>query len=756
MKIIILGAGQVGSTAAQQLAREQANDVTVVDTRDDVLRELQDRLDISTVSGNAAHPATLLAAGSKGADLIVALTSSDEVNMIACQIAWTLFRTPTKIARIRSGDYYGRPELFGENAIPVDLAISPEQLVTEYVERLIRYPGALQVLEFAEGRVLLVGMRALKGGKLVGHQLQALRSHIPNREVRVAAIYRGGRSIHPEGDTTIEEHDEVFFVAARDDMRFMMKELSTEEASVRRVVIAGAGNIGFRLAQALEDRVQVKLIERNPERSRRAAETLRNTLVLTGNAADEDLLLEENIDDADAFVAVTNAEEANILSAMLAKKLGARRVMALINKPSYADLMENGPIDIAISPQTVTIGALLEHVRRGDVVRVHSLRRGAAEAMEAIVHTDGRSSPIAGKRIEEIDLPEGTQIGAVVRGSTVIMAHHDTVIEAEDHVILFLTDRRHVDDVGRLFQAGIARHELRDGAADPRADADDLQPDDAAADRRFLPLRRRPLAAVPCLGWSSSHRPGCCSGCRCATSRRELRLRDGFLIVAVFWIFLGLAGATPLLPERCPATFRSRMPCSRRCPASRRRARRSSSGSTSCRSPSSTTGSRSSGSAAWASSCSLSRSCRSSASAACRSTRRKRPGPMKDQKLTPRITQTAKALWAIYASLTIACALCFWLAGMNRFDAIGHAFSTRFDRRLLALRCEPRPFRQRGRSRWSRPSSCSLAARASRCTSSCSGAEAIPELYWRDTEFQGLLLLIVRRHSRSRASTCSR
>ena len=247
----------------------------------------------------------------------------------------------------------------------------------------------------------------------------------------------------------------MFFVAAREDMRTVMKEFSSEEASVRRVVIAGAGNIGFRLAGALEDRLQVKLIERTPERSRRAAETLRNTLVLTGNAADEELLLDENIDDTDVFVAVTNAEEANILSAMLAKKLGARRVMALINKPSYAELMEGGPIDIAISPQTITIGALLEHVRRGDVVRVHSLRRGAAEAMEAIVHTDGRTSPIAGKRIEDVDLPDGTTIGAVVRGSQVIMAHHDTVIEAEDHLILFLTDRRHVEEVGRLFQAGV-------------------------------------------------------------------------------------------------------------------------------------------------------------------------------------------------------------------------------------------------------------------------------------------------------------
>jgi trk system potassium uptake protein TrkA len=454
LKIIILGAGQVGSTAAQQLAREQANDVTVVDTRDEVLRDLQDRLDIRTVCGNAAHPAVLEAAGSKGADMLVALTSSDEVNMVACQIAWTLFRTPTKIARIRSGDYHQRPELFNDNAIPVDLAVSPEQLVTEYVERLIRFPGALQVLEFADGRVRLVGMRALKGGKLVGHQLKDLRSHIPDAEVRVAAIYRGDRNITPEGDTTIQEHDEVFFIAARSEMRAMMKELSTEEASVRRVVIAGAGNIGFRLASALEERVKVKLIERNPDRARRAAETLRNTLVLTGDAADEELLLEENIDDADAFIAVTNAEEANILSAMLAKKLGARRVMALINKPSYSELMEGGKIDIAISPQTITIGALLAHVRRGDVVRVHSLRRGAAEAMEAIVHNESRDSPVAGKRIDAIALPEGTTIGAIVRGDDVIMAHHDTVIEADDHVILFLTDRRHVEDVGRLFQAG--------------------------------------------------------------------------------------------------------------------------------------------------------------------------------------------------------------------------------------------------------------------------------------------------------------
>ncbi len=455
MKIIILGAGQVGRTAAHHLSREQANDVTVVDTDDEILRDLQDRLDIRTVAGNAAQPAILEAAGGEDADMIVALTNSDEVNMIACQVAYSLFRTPTKIARIRSPDYSLRHRLFEEGGLHVDVMISPEQLVTDHVGRLIQYPGALQVLDFADGRVRLVGVRAVRGGQLVGHQLRELKDHIPKRDARVAALYRKGRSLAPEGDTVIEDGDEVFFIAAVDDIGVMMKELRTAEEPVKRVVIAGAGNIGYRLAKNLEEHNQVKLIERDPRRARHAAETLRRTLVLNGDAADEELLLEENIDDADVFVSLTNAEEANILSAMLAKRLGAHRAMALINKPSYSELIEGGTIDVAVSPQNITIGALLAYVRRGDVVRVHALRRGAAEAMEAIVHGDSRSSAVVGQPVERIRLPPGTTIGAIVRGDEVIMAHHDTVIEADDHVILFLSDRRHVEAVGKLFQADV-------------------------------------------------------------------------------------------------------------------------------------------------------------------------------------------------------------------------------------------------------------------------------------------------------------
>ena len=455
MKIIILGAGQVGRSAAAQLSREQGNHITVVDTNTDTLRDLRDRLDIRTVAGNAAHPRTLEAAGGEDADMIVALTNSDEVNMMACQVAFTLYRTPTKIARVRAADYAAHGKLFEEGGLQVDVLISPEQLVTEHVGRLIQYPGALQVLDFADGRVRMVGMRAVTGGQLVGHQLRELRDHLPKRDTRVAAIYRQGRSVQPEGETVIEAGDEVFFIAARDDIPVMMKELRTAEAPARRVVIAGAGNIGFRLALSLEEDNQVKLIERNPDRARKVAETLRRALVLIGDAADEELLLEENIDDTDVFVSLTNAEEANILSAMLAKRLGAHRAMALINRPAYAELIEGGTIDVAISPQTITIGALLARVRRGDVARVHSLRRGAAEAMETIVHGDSRNSLVVRRRVEQIELPPGTTIAAVVRGEEVIMAHHDTVIEADDHVILFLTDRRHVEAVGKLFQAGV-------------------------------------------------------------------------------------------------------------------------------------------------------------------------------------------------------------------------------------------------------------------------------------------------------------
>jgi trk system potassium uptake protein TrkA len=459
MNILILGAGQVGSSAAYDLSRSEANEVTVVDMNGDRLRELQDRLDIRTVQGHAAHPQVLVQAAGADADIVIALTDSDEVNMLACQIAYTLFRTPTKIARIRSVEYTSASKLFNTDAIPVDEIISPEQLVTEYIEQLIHYPGALQVLNFAEGKVRLAGVVAHRGGLLVGQELRQLRRHIPHTDARVAAIYRrradGSReSLAPEGDTVIRENDIVFFIAARKDIRVMMSELRKLEHPIRKVIIAGGGNIGFQLAKRLENTNQVKLIERDRERARYIAERLSKTIVLPADATDEELMAEENIESTDVFCAVTNAEEANILSALLAKRMGAKKVIALVNRPSYTDIVERQNIDIAVSPQQITLGALLTKVRRGDVVRVHSLRQGTAEALETIAHGTPETSRVVGRAVEDIDLPGGTTIAALVRDGNVIMAHHDERIESGDHVILFLTetDEKHIRALEKLFQ----------------------------------------------------------------------------------------------------------------------------------------------------------------------------------------------------------------------------------------------------------------------------------------------------------------
>jgi trk/ktr system potassium uptake protein len=453
MKILILGAGQVGSSVASTLARED-DDITVVDTNNDLLQKLQDHYDIRTIQGNASHPDILARAGAEDADLILAVTNSDEVNMIACQICHTLYRTPTKIARIRSPEYLSQPELFNNEAIAIDMLISPEQIITDYIERLINHPNALQVLDFAEEKVQLVAVKAFHGGPLVGNPLSELRQHIPKTDTRVAAIFRDGSPIFPEADTIIEADDEVFFIAATKDIRSVMGELRRLDKPYKRILLAGGGNIGARLAKALENDYQVKLIEANPVRAEALSEELSNTIVLLGDTANQELLIEEDIDKVDLFCALTNDDEANILSAMLAKRLGAGKVLSLINRAAYVDLVESGSIDIALSPQQATIGSLLAHIRRGDIVAVHSLRRGAAEALEAVAHGDKTSSMVVGRRIDEIDLPPGTSIGAIVRGEEVIIAHHDTMIEAEDHVILFLIHKRYITEVEQLFQVG--------------------------------------------------------------------------------------------------------------------------------------------------------------------------------------------------------------------------------------------------------------------------------------------------------------
>lgn len=456
MKILILGASQVGISIAEVLVGEE-NDVTIVDIHRPTLQQLQNRLDIRTVHGNASYPSVLRAAGAEDASLILAVTNNDQVNLVACQIAESIFSTPTKIARIRSREYLKTQELFQKDSgFHVDVVISPEVIVKDHITRLIEFPGALQVLDFADGLVQLVGVKALGGGALINCQLSELKDHMPGIQARVAAIYRDGEVITPTSTTIIEEHDEVFFVAAREHIRGVMREMRGQSDKTKRIFIAGGGNIGLSLAKELErGGYRVKLIEFNPERAELISDLVGKTVVLNGDAADANLLQQENIESADVFCAVTEKDEINLLSAKLAKQLGAKRVMALVNRPAYVEHMEHPDINVIISPRVATIGSVLAHIRRGDVVAVHSLRRGRAEAIEAIAHGDEQSSKVVGRGVREIQFPPGVGVGAIVRGDQVIIPNKHTIIEAEDHVIVFMDDKSCIGDVEALFQVDV-------------------------------------------------------------------------------------------------------------------------------------------------------------------------------------------------------------------------------------------------------------------------------------------------------------
>jgi trk system potassium uptake protein TrkA len=453
VKIIILGAGQVGGNLAESLVAEN-NDITVVDLDTSRLAFLQDRFDLRTVRGHAAHPSVLKQAGAEDADMLVAVTQSDETNLVACRIASTRFNVPTRIARIRSNDFLGMEAGFLSEHFGVDDVISPEQEVTDTLRRLIEHPEALQVLDFADGKVRLIAVRAYHGGPLVGHELQDIKRHMPSVDCRIPAIYRRDRGIVPKGITVIEPGDEVFFLAKKQDIPSVMRELRRMERPVKKVMIAGGGNIGRRLAARIERDYDVKVIDHNKSVSSLLAEQLHHTLVLQGDATDEELLDQENVAAMDVFCALTNDDEDNIMSALLAKRMGAHRVIALINRSAYVDLVQGGEIDIAISPAQATVGPLLSKIRRGDMVAVHSLRRGAAEVLEVAVHGDAKTSRVVGRRIEEIDLPDGSTIAAIIRNGDVIIAHHDTLIEAEDHLIVFVLNKRIIPKVEKLLQVG--------------------------------------------------------------------------------------------------------------------------------------------------------------------------------------------------------------------------------------------------------------------------------------------------------------
>ncbi|MBE0469415.1 MAG: Trk system potassium transporter TrkA [Methyloprofundus sp.] len=451
MKIVILGAGVTGSSVAAALASEE-NDIVVIDTKSYVLANLKERLDIATVTGNAGHPSVLEQAGVQNAEIVIAVTDQDETNMLACQIINTLYSKPKTIARVRAIDYLKHPELFRPGGIPIDIVISPEQIVMEAIYNLIKFPGVKHISSFANGMVRLFSIKADKEGFLTGRPIKDLKERLTSGKIRVVAIFREGEPIMVNGEAIIKEGDEVFFVSPREKIRKVLTELHILEEPIKTIMIAGGGHVGKRLAMALEKEHQVKVIEQDLERIKNIAVDLKNTLILHADSTDENLLLDEQIEKTDLFCAVTNNDGANIISAALAKKLGAKKAICLLNHSSYVKLVEEINIDVVVLPNQETLGSILKHVRKGDVARVSSLCGGTAEALEAVAHKDGTSQSVVGLTVEQVKLPEGVVLGSLIRNGKIIPIHHDTVFEEHDHIVMFALDKALVKHIESYFQ----------------------------------------------------------------------------------------------------------------------------------------------------------------------------------------------------------------------------------------------------------------------------------------------------------------
>ncbi len=453
MKILILGGGQVGSSVAENLAAIAKNDITVVDIYEDALKKLRDRLDIQTVQGHAAWPSVLEQAGAEDTDLLLALTQDDTVNLVAAKIATELFNVPTCLARVGASDYFEFQEKSVAEAFGLEESICPEQLVTDHLYELFEYPGSLQVISFAHDKARLVVVYARPGGKLLDRQIREIHKDLPEGvDGRICAIYRNNRLIIPDGDTIIIEGDEVSILGATDYINVLLEEVRDTEKKARKVMIAGGGNIGFRLAKRLESRFNLKIIEQRQQRAEWLSENLNDALVLLGSSSDEALLKQENIDEIDVFCALTNDDENNIMSSLLAKRFGAKRVIALVNRTAYANLIAGNNLDIVVSPNLATIGSILAYIRRGDVQGVFPLRHGSAEFIEAVIHGNRDTSQMIGRTLEQISLPKDCHIVAVIRDDQVLIAHHDLPLEEEDHVIFFVARGKSVKELEDLIQ----------------------------------------------------------------------------------------------------------------------------------------------------------------------------------------------------------------------------------------------------------------------------------------------------------------
>ena len=451
-KIAVLGGGQVGSSLAKILT-DDGNDITLIDTNLSVIEDLQEDNDIKTIHGNASSPSVLEQAEVNDCDILIATTASDEVNLVSCHLAKKMFNVPTVIARLRNSEFQVSTSGFDLDLFSINSIISPSQLVTDFIKNIIEHPGAFQAYDFADGKLQVIGATVLKDGPLAGRKLSEFKKHLPNVDVKVIALYRDRKILPVNGTTIIETGDDLFFLATEENMRFM-SELSKNQSRIENIMIAGGGIVGMTLADKLSQKFSTKIIEKDLIRSKYLSESLEDTVVLNDDISDESLLDNEGIKEVDYFCSVTNDDQMNILSAKLAKDLGAKKSIAIINKLSYRKLVSK-EIDVVVSPEDVTIGSILASVRTSDVVKVHSLGFGEAELLEIIIHGDNKTSKVVGKKVSELELPSGCRIGAIYREGKVILLNEDVSIQSNDRLIIYLLHKKDFSKLAKLLQVSI-------------------------------------------------------------------------------------------------------------------------------------------------------------------------------------------------------------------------------------------------------------------------------------------------------------
>ena len=451
MKVIICGAGQVGFNIARYLASEKA-DVTVIDQRADLVQKLTESLDVSGLVGFASHPNVLEQAGASDADMVIAVTYADEVNMVACQVCHSLFDVPTKIARVRHQAYLDPvwSDLFSSDHMPIDVIISPELEVARAIARRLEIPGAFDAVSLADGRVMLIGVHIREDTPIINTPLRQLTDLFPDLHLNIVAISRGGVGQVAHGDHELKPGDDVYFVCETAHLDRAMMSFGSEEQEARRIIMLGGGNIGLSLAQKVEEthpNVQLKIIEVDKSRAEWVAQRLSRTIVIHGSALDLEILDESNVENAETVIAVSNDDEVNILASLLAKRQGCRKAITLINSNSYTQLVDGLGIDTVVSPRAITVSTILQHVRRGRIRSVHSLAEGIGEVIEAEAL---ETSALVGKPLRQANLPSGAVVGALLRGERVIVPRGDSVIRAGDLVIIF-ADSETVKKVEKLF-----------------------------------------------------------------------------------------------------------------------------------------------------------------------------------------------------------------------------------------------------------------------------------------------------------------